>query len=207
MNQESITSFINRLASDEPTPGGGAAVGIGASMGVAAIMMAARFSDTDRLEDEQRESLKTALERLAFSKDKFLELVEADEEGFQPLAKAYRMPRSTEEEKQKRQEAIEQGLAIASQAPARLMEEIRVVLNIVDDIFPLIKRVIISDIGVGTQLLLAAAQASRLNLSINTRSMKDTENKAKYTILRDELGASIVIDAQTIQQRVEETLG
>lgn len=117
------------------------------------------------------------------------------------------MPKSTEEEKQKRQEAIEQGLAIASQAPARLLEEIRVVLNIVDDIFPLIKRVIISDIGVGTQLLLAAAQASRLNLSINTRSMKDTENKAKYTTLRDELGASIVIDAQTIQQRVEETLG
>lgn len=206
MNQESITSFINRLASDEPTPGGGAAVGIGASMGVAAIMMAARFSDTDRLEDEQRKSLKTALERLEFSKDKFLELVAADEEGFQPLAKAYQMPKSTAEEKQKRQEAIEQGLAIASQAPARLLEEVRVVLNIVDDIFPLIKRVIISDIGVGTQLLLAAANASSLNLSINARSMKNAKNKEKYTILRDDLTTSIKKDAEIIQNRVEEKL-
>lgn len=206
MNQESITSFINRLASDEPTPGGGAAVGIGASMGVAAIMMAMRFSDTDRLEDEQRKSLKTALERLEFSKDKFLELVAADEEGFQPLAKAYQMPKSTAEEKQKRQEAIEQGLAIASQAPARLLEEVRVVLNIVDDIFPLIKRVIISDIGVGTQLLLAAANASSLNLSINARSMKNAKNKEKYTILRDDLTTSIKKDAEIIQNRVEEKL-
>lgn len=206
MNQESITSFINRLASDEPTPGGGAAVGIGASMGVAAIMMAMRFSDTDRLEDEQRKSLKTALERLEFSKDKFWELVAADEEGFQPLAKAYQMPKSTAEEKQKRQEAIEQGLAIASQAPARLLEEVRVVLNIVDDIFPLVKRVIISDIGVGTQLLLAAANASNLNLSINMRSMKDAKNKEKYTILRDDLTTSIKKDAEIIQNRVEEKL-
>lgn len=206
MNQESITSFINRLASDEPTPGGGAAVGIGASMGVAAIMMAMRFSDTDRLEDEQRKSLKTALERLEFSKDKFLELVAADEEGFQPLAKAYQMPKSTAEEKQKRQEAIEQGLAIASQAPARLLEEVRVVLNIVDDIFPLVKRVIISDIGVGTQLLLAAANASSLNLSINARSMKNAKNKEKYTILRDDLTTSIKKDAEIIQNRVEEKL-
>lgn len=198
MTQESIKTFINRLASDEPTPGGGAATAIAASMGTAAIIMACQISNTEQLTANQSETLNLALERLMFSKKRFLDLVSEDEKAFNIVANAYRMPKSTDEEQVSRRQAIEEGLIEAAKPVSRLLEEIRVVVNIVEDILPLIKRIIISDIGVGVHLLQAAAHSSALTITINTRSMRQQEIKQTYNQLKEELTQSIVRDIALI---------
>lgn len=192
MKDEGILSFVDRLASNDPTPGGGAAAGFAGSMGTAAILMAIRFStNSKKISQEDVEKLNQAIEKLEKSKEKFVQLVEKDEEGFQPLSNAYKLPSETEEEKAYKQEEVEKGLVTANEAPTELIYEAENVVTIVEELVPLIKRSIVSDVGVGVQLVRSALNASKLNVYTNADMMKDPKMKAKHLEVADNLTTSL----------------
>lgn len=181
MEDVGILSFVDRLASGEPTPGGGAAAGVGGSMGVGATLMAIRFStNSKKITEEDVETLNNAVEKLEDNKKTFIDLIEKDQEDFQPLSEAYRMPSETEEEKVHKEEAIQRGLAKATQAPLENIYEIEKVVKVVEEVLPLIKRSIVSDMGVGLQLIRATLNSSKLNVYINAGLMSDEEQKNKH---------------------------
>lgn len=206
MNDEKILSFIDRLASDDPTPGGGAAAGVTASMGTAAIMMAIRFSNTDKLEKTEQEQLNQAVEQLEESKTIFIDLIEKDEEGFKPLSKAFKLPKETDEEKAHRRQEIEKGLITASEAPFELIQEAKKVVDVAEDVFPLIKRGIVSDVGVGTQLVRSALNSSSLNVYINADMMKDEKTKEDYLSTTDELVKTTIQKSDDLFDKIQTKL-
>lgn len=197
MKDEKILSFVDRLASDEPTLGGGAAAGLAGSLGTAAIMMAIRFSNTDKLSAAEQERLTNAINTLENSKAKFIELIEADEEGFKPLSSAYKLPKNTDEEKSTRKDAIQKGLVTATQAPLAVVEEVEKVVNIAFEVLPLIKKFIVSDVGVGVQLVNSALKSSSLNVYINANLMSDSAQQQKYYDKTDQT-------VENTSQKVEE---
>ncbi|WPJ91172.1 cyclodeaminase/cyclohydrolase family protein [Facklamia hominis] len=186
MKELKITEFVNQLASDQPTPGGGAAAGVSASMGIGAILMAMIFSKTKKMSEAEHQYLLDRIEEFESIKLKFLEIIDRDASEFEPLSRAYGMPRETDSEKEARQAAIQEGLVIASQPPLDLIKETEKVLKDFDAILPLIKKMIISDVGVGLQLLRSTLHSSRLNLYINGSSITDEAIKAEYIALADE---------------------
>jgi len=206
MNDEKILSFIDRLASDEPTPGGGAAAGVTASMGTAAIMMAIRFSNTSKLEKAEQDKLSNAVVQLEESKTIFIDLIEKDEKGFVPLSKAFKLPKETDEEKTYRRQEIEKGLVTASEAPFELIEEAKKVVDIAEDVFPLIKQGIVSDVGVGTQLIRSALNASSLNVYINADMMKNEETKQDYLSTTDELVSTTIEKSDDLFGKIQTKL-
>lgn len=175
MKEWTITHFSEKLASDEPTPGGGAGAGVAGALGVSAIMMAIRFSTTaKKLSDSEKELLLAQIDVLEAKRVKMLELIDEDATGFEPLAAGFAMPKATEAEKAARDKALQEGYMIALSTPASLLDTAIETVKIVDTVFPYIKKSIISDIGVGIQLLRSAAYASLLNITINTESLSDT---------------------------------
>jgi len=206
MKDEKILSFIDRLASDDPTPGGGAAAGVTASMGTAAIMMAIRFSNTTKLEEADKDKLSKAVAQLENSKTVFIDLIEKDETGFEPLSNAFKLPKETDEEKAHRRQEIEKGLVTASEAPLELIEEAKKVMDIAENVFPLIKRGIVSDVGVGTQLIRSALNASSLNVYINADMMKNEETKQDYLSTTDELVSTTIGKSDDLFDKIQTKL-
>lgn len=180
MKELAVTEFINKLASNEPTPGGGAAAGVTAGLGIGAVLMSMEFSTNKKMSDDDKAFLMQKIEDYKASKDHFVELIDRDASDFEPLSKAYGMPKETDEEKAARSEAIQEGLKIASQPPMELLQEVEAITEDLEKIVPLVKKIIISDLGVGAQMLRSAAHASSLNLSINADQIKDEAVKAEY---------------------------
>ena len=93
------TEFVEVLSSKAPVPGGGGASALVAAVGTALGNMVGSLTVGKKkyadVEDEMWE-LKKKCDQL--QKD-FLHLIERDAEVFEPLSKAYGMPRETEEEK------------------------------------------------------------------------------------------------------------
>ena len=207
MKESRIVDFVDKLGSKEPTPGGGAAAGVAASMGVAAVVMAMEFSNGSKLEENEQELLTNRINELNEIKEVFKEIIDRDATDFEPLSNAYGMARETDEEKAARTEAIQEGLVTASQPPLDLLNNAKRVIDIADEVVPLIKKGIISDVGVGVQLLRSAILSSSLNVYINASSLKDEEKKNKYIKDTEQTLEEYVAKADQIFDKVNEVIG
>ena len=206
MKELKVTDFVNKLASNDPTPGGGAAAGVTASLGIAAILMAMRFSTNKKMSDEERAFLKDTIDQYDQSKDHFIELIDRDASDFEPLSQAYGLPKETDEEKEKRKAAIQEGLKTASQPPVELLEEVEAVCQDLEKVVPLIKKSIISDLGVGVQMLRSAIYSSSLNLNINAGQLKDPDLSQDYRQLATDKVDQLAQTLDTIYQQVQAIL-
>jgi hypothetical protein len=111
MRDETIGSFLARLAARSAAPGGGATGALHAAQAAALLAMVARFSDGPRYDAETVGRVRAAADGLA---DEAVDLAVADEAAFARVAAAYQLPRQTPEETQARSAAIEAAVAGAA---------------------------------------------------------------------------------------------
>ncbi len=88
----------------------------------------------------------------ALQKD-FLRLIERDAEVFEPLAKAYGMPRETEEEKAEKARVMAIVLKDACSVPMEIMEKCCEALDLIVEFAAKGSALAISDAGVGAAIL------------------------------------------------------
>ena len=114
------TEFVEVLSSKAPVPGGGGASALVGAVGTALGNMVGSLTVGKKkyadVEDEMWE-LKKKCDQL--QKD-FLHLIERDAEVFEPLSKAYGMPRETEEEKAEKARVMEAALKEACSVPMEM---------------------------------------------------------------------------------------
>lgn len=111
--------YLERLASEQPAPGGGSAAAVAASMAAALVAMSARFS-TEQLPD--------AAERAAAADRQRADLVamaERDAEAYGAVLEAFRLPRQPEPQQRRRQ--INDALEHAALVPLEITETAAVV--------------------------------------------------------------------------------
>ena len=118
MRDETIGSFLTRLAARSAAPGGGATGALHAAQAAALLAMVARFSDGPRYDAETVGRVRAAADGLA---DEAVDLAVADEAAFGKVAAAYQLPRQTPEEKEARSAAIAEATGGAARPPADLM--------------------------------------------------------------------------------------
>ena len=104
---------------------------------------------------------------------RLLELVAKDAEVFEPLSKAYSLPKSTPEELAKKEEVMAVVLKDACEVPLEIMKTCARGLDLMKECAEKGSRIALSDAGVGATLLKSALQGASLNIYINTKSMKD----------------------------------
>jgi formiminotetrahydrofolate cyclodeaminase len=165
--------FLNMLASSAPTPGGGGASAYAGALGAALGCMVARLTIGKKKYASFEEDLQVILIKCEALRNHLASLVQKDADAFEPLAKAYALPKNTEEERRIRGEVMEGALLAASLAPLEIMEHSYMGLQLQEKLAEKGSRLAVSDVGVGVQLLKASILGASMNIFINTKSMRD----------------------------------
>ena len=97
--EQKTTDFLEQLSSSTPIPGGGgASAAVGAFASALGLMVTNLTVGKKKYADVEEEMYELKAKCDQLQKD-FLRLIERDAEVFEPLSKAYGMPKETEEEK------------------------------------------------------------------------------------------------------------
>ena len=171
--ENSCKDFIDVLASSAPIPGGGGASALVGAIGVALGNMVGSLTvGKKRYADVVEDIIRCKKEADEITK-RLLELVAKDAEVFEPLSKAYSLPKSTPEELAKKEEVMAVVLKDACEVPLEIMKTCARGLDLMKEFAEKGSRIALSDAGVGATLLKSALQGASLNIYINTKSMKD----------------------------------
>lgn len=207
MIKEMVTEeFLAELSSKKPTPGGGGAAALGGAAGVSLGQMVINLTLGKKKYADVEEEMKELLEQLETLKAEFLHLADEDARVFAPLAAAYGLPGTTDEEKKRKAEVLEGHLLTASLVPLRVMEDAQKALVIMDILAEKGSRMAVSDVGVGVQFIRTALTGAVMNVWINTKSMKDRDKAEELNGQADEMMRSGTAAADAVYQKVENAL-
>lgn len=190
LTEKSCADFISVLASKEPVPGGGGAAALVGAIGTALGNMVGSLTvGKKKYADVENEILQLKV-RCNELQNEFLSMVEKDAEAFAPLARAYGLPKETEEQRREKARVMEQALLQASRTPLRIMELCVESLKVTERFSQIGSRLALSDAGCAAACCRAALDAASLNVFINTRSMKERTcagdlNQKAQTLLQD----------------------
>ena len=179
--------FVEVLASKAPVPGGGGASALVGAIGMALGNMVGSLTVGKKKYADVEADILTLKEKATALQADFLRLVEADAEAFEPLAKAYGMPRETEEEKAEKARVMAIVLKDACAVPMEIMEKCCEAIDVIEEFAAKGSALAISDAGVGVVFCKAALLGASLNVFINTKSMADKEYAAALNEKADKM--------------------
>ena len=200
--QASCTEFVTVLASNAPVPGGGGASALVGAIGTALGNMVGSLTvGKKKYADVEEEMVALKAKCDAIQAD-LLALIAKDAEVFAPLAKAYGLPKETEEERVYKAKILEECTVAACSVPMEIMEKCCEAIEAIAQFAAKGSRLAVSDAGCGAACCKAALQSASLNVFINTKSMMDRavaqalNDKAnamldKYCPMADEIFAQV----------------
>lgn len=187
MSSNSIDSFIEELSSKAAVPGGGGACGLVAAVGMSLGNMVMALTDGKKKYAKYQEEVEETIKKASILTKDLLECMDKDAKAFEPLSKAYALPKETREEIEYRDKVMEEALLAAAKAPLEMMELILDAMKMIDRIAQIGSRLALSDAGVGISMCNSAMEGASLNVYINTKLMKNTKEAKVLELRADEL--------------------
>ena len=158
MLDKKVTEFLDVLSSNEPVPGGGGASATVGAMGVALGMLVGNLTLGKRKYADVEPDIKELIEKSQSLMDELKHLTDEDARVFEPLSRAYGLPRGTEEEKAAREAVMEHALLEASLVPLQIVEKAYESLTLLEELGEKGTRIALSDVGVGALFARAALE-------------------------------------------------
>lgn len=205
ISSETVSSYLTRLAAKQPTPGGGAAAALHAAQGAALVAMVARYTTGAKYEEHA-----PLVQRITQAADglvtEALHLADADEQAFQAVIDAYRLPSGTDESKAARTAGIQSALIQAAETPAQLVRVAGDVVDLATELFDVANANVISDVAAAADAARAAATTARVNIDINVVAVKDPDARALLARQTDGIEEKVVLAADALSARVRERI-
>ncbi|WP_159727897.1 methenyltetrahydrofolate cyclohydrolase [Methylosinus sp. Ce-a6] len=205
---ETIGKFLDDLASERPTPGGGGAAAVMGAIGAALVSMVANLTIGKKNYEAVEEDLKAARAEAERVRAELTAAIEEDVVAFNSVMGAYGLPRATDEEKAARTAAIQAALKDATLAPLRAVNACFEVIRLSQAAADKGNLNVISDAGVAVLAANAGLRSAALNVYINAKAIKDREfaesriaevesllaaaaekTEAVYKVVRDKIGS------------------
>ena len=193
------TGFIEILASKAAVPGGGGASALVGAVGMALGSMVGSLTVGKKKYADVEADIIAIMEKAAALQAELLRLVDEDAAAFEPLSKAYGIPKEDPD----RARIMEEALRSASSVPLEIMRACAKAIELQADFAQKGSVLAISDAGVGVVCCKAALQGASLNVFINSKAMTDKDYAAgieaeadalldKYNVMADDIYASVV---------------
>ena len=188
----SCKAFAEETSSESPAPGGGSISAYMGALGAALACMVANLSAGKRgWESRWKEFSDWAEEAQQLMKE-LLALVDEDTAAFNSLMGAMRMPKSSPEQIEERDAAIEAATLYAGEVPLRTMKT-------AVKAFPLLRRMAeegnpnsVSDAGVGALAARSAVLGAQLNVKINASGLKNRDDASRLLAEAEAVAADAI---------------
>lgn len=175
MLENKTIDFLEALSSRDPVPGGGGASSLVGALAASLGMMVTNLTIGKKKYVEVENEIKEIKDQLLDLRDKLIHFVDRDAEAFEPLSKAYGLPKETEEQKLLKEKIMEEALYEASIVPLDMMDTILLVMKLLKVLEQKGSKLAVSDVGVAILFASAALEGASLNVFINTKLMKNRE--------------------------------
>ena len=198
MLEKKTTEFLEELSSSAPVPGGGGASAAAGAYAAALGLMVGNLTTGKKKYAEVEEAIGESMKKLEQLRDKLTRLVDEDAKAFEPLSKAYGMPKETEEQKKLKEQVMETALREACRVPLEIMEVSIEVMELLQVLEEKGSRLAVSDAGVGILFAKTSLEGASLNVFINTRLMKDRQ----YAEELNQRADAWIARGRTLEQQV-----
>ena len=185
----SLTDFANETSSESPAPGGGSISAYCGTLAASLTTMVANLSSHKRGWDDRWEFFSDWAKKGLDVQNELIELVDKDTDAFNQIIESIRLPKGTEEEIKKRNEAISKATKNAILVPLSIMEKAYDCMKITKEMALHGNPNSISDAGVASLCAIAAIKGGLLNVKINCKDFDDLKfiesiNKKTDTIIK-----------------------
>lgn len=194
----SLWEFTKALAGKQSVPGGGGAAALCGALGAALGAMVCEFTVGKPKYAEVEEDIKALLLKTKGLSERLLALIDEDAAGFEPLSKAYSIPK----DEPGREETLEKATLMAIEAPLKMMRLISETIDALLEIEKKGSKMLVSDAGCGGALCAGALKASAMNVFINTKSLKDRDRAKEINEEANALLSKYVPLADGLSDRV-----
>ena len=175
LKERSCAEFAAALASAAPVPGGGGAAALAGALAVSLGAMAARLSAGRKKTEAEREALEERIAAADELRQRLLELIDRDAEGFAPLARAYALSK----EDPQRREKLRNASLRACEAPMEMLRRCGETAELLTQLRERVSPLLISDLGCAAALCRGALESAAMNVWVNTRGLpEDPEARA-----------------------------
>ncbi|KIX14768.1 cyclodeaminase/cyclohydrolase family protein [Dethiosulfatarculus sandiegensis] len=209
MNLMDLTAseFVDRLASDSSTPGGGSAAALAGSQAAALCAMVARFTlgrpqFTNTF--EVMEQIRDQADELA---QEFKSLVDQDTQAYNQVLKAFSLPKSTDQEKKARSQAVQNATKGASLVPLETLNAVNRLLELLVAVTEMGNPVCASDAGTALHLAQAAAMGASYSVRINLKTIKDQEFTDEFKSETEQIVNRVHQTIASLENLVDDMLG
>ena len=204
ISDEPIGDLLERFAARVPVPGGGAAAALHAAQGAALLAKVGRYT-TGR----QYAQHDAAIGRIVTEVDELralaLRLADADEDAFMAVHEAYRLPSTSEEQRDTRAAAVAQALVHAAWPSAQVISVAGMVVDLAEALAAIGNPNVISDVAAAAEAARAAVAIARVNIEINLASITDAQ--AGLEMIAEEAKAdAIIARAEQVTAAVREQI-
>jgi methenyltetrahydrofolate cyclohydrolase len=202
----SVVTFLDDLASERPTPGGGAAAVCGA-IGAALVSMVANLTIGKKNYEAVWEDLEVVNAKAEALRAELTGAIEEDAVAFNSVMSAYGLPRATYEEKATRAASIQAALKDATLAPLRAVKACFEVIRLSAAAAEKGNLNVISDAGVAVLAANAGLRSAALNVFVNAKAIKDRDFAEKQIAEVNALLAQAAETTEAVYQTVRTKIG
>jgi methenyltetrahydrofolate cyclohydrolase len=203
----SIATFLDDLASERPTPGGGGAAVLCGAIGAALVSMVANLTIGKKNYEAVWQDLEAVNTKAEALRTELTSAIEEDVMAFNAVMAAYGLPRATEEEKAKRTAAIQAALKDATLVPLRAVKACFEVIRLSAAVAEKGNLNVVSDAGVAVLSANAGLRGAALNVFVNAKTIKDRDFAEKQIAEVNALITQAAEMTESVYQTVRTKIG
>ncbi len=181
LTDHKITGFITATASGEPVPGGGSISALCGALSAALGEMVARLTIGKKKYAEMQPQMEHIIETIAPIAKHLTDAVELDSDAYDQVMQAYKLPKDTEEQTDRRNIAIQTALKHAASVPLTVAEMTASILPMLELLATKGNQNAITDAYVATLCGRTAILGACANTRINLLSIHDQKFVGELT--------------------------
>jgi len=198
-----VTDFADEVSRESAAPGGGSIAALAGGLGAALSSMVANLTANRRGSEAVDEVLNEAAEIAQELKFQLINGVDADTNAFNVYMDARRLPSTTDEQKNKKQQAEQDGLKLAVQVPLNTAQASLRAIEVAETVVKYGNPNSITDVGVGAQMAFAGVKGGVYNVLINLKDITDPDFVSDMKITCAGLEKKAAARLEAVIQQVE----
>ena len=202
----SLKGFMNEVASESTAPGGGSVSSYVGALGVALGTMVANLSSHKKGWDKRWKEFSDWAVRGKGIQNRLLELVDEDTQAFNKIIEAMRLPKTSDEEKKIRNDAIQAATRDAIMVPFRVMETAYSGFSVVREMVEKGNPSSITDAATGAIALRSCIRGAFLNVKINAAGLADRVFAKEIMMKGQDIETKACLEEEAILQLVDKQI-